>query len=174
MKYYAGIGSRTTPQEVKLEIHAIALYLANQGWTLRSGGADGADLAFEYGAGDGEKEIFLPWKGFNKNPSPLYQIPEKAFEISAPYHPDWKYLKEPVRKLMARNAQQVLGKNLDTPVEFVICWAPDGCTRGENRTKATGGTGQAIAIASSRNIPVFNLKNTNAHDDLLAYLKQNE
>src|SRR5277367_3304536 len=139
MKYYAGIGSRETSQEVKWQIHAIALYLADDGWTLRSGGADGADIAFEYGAGDGLKEIFLPWKGFNNNRSSLYDIPDKAYEISAQHHPRWQYLKAPVKKLMARNAQQVLGKNLDSPVEFVICWTPDGCTKGENRTEATGG-----------------------------------
>lgn len=174
MKYYLGIGSRKTPEQIKLIIQKIAWHLADDGWILRSGGADGADLAFEYGAGDGAKEIFLPWKGFNKNPSPLYKIPEQAFEISALHHPGWRHLKPPVKNLMARNAQQVLGKNLDTPVEFVICWTPDGCTKGKDRTKATGGTGQAIAIASSLNIPVFNLKNANAHDNLLTYLKTNE
>lgn len=174
MKYYAGIGSRETPQEAKWQIHAIAYYLADEKWTLRSGGAPGADIAFEYGVGDGRKEIFLPWKGFNQNPSPLYHIPEEAFEIASQYHPGWQYLKSPVKNLMARNAQQVLGKNLDTPVQFVVCWTPDGCTKGETRTKATGGTGQAIAIASSRNIPIFNLKNENAHNELLEFLKSNE
>lgn len=156
--YYAGIGSREVPQEAKWEIHKIAYSLANERWTLRSGGAPGADIAFEYGCGDGAKEIFLPWKNFNENPSLLFDIPDKAFEISAQHHPRWKFLREPIRRLMARNAQQVLGKNLDTPVEFVVCWTPDGCTKGEERTKDTGGTGQAIAIASAHNIPVFNLQ----------------
>lgn len=174
MKCYAGIGSRETPQEAKWEIHAIALYLADNGWTLRSGGADGADLAFEYGAGDGPKEIFLPWRGFNKNPSLLYEIPERAYEISAQHHPSWNYLRPSIRNLMARNAQQILGKNLDSPVQFVICWTPDGCTKGEDRIRATGGTGQAISIASSLNIPIFNLKNVNARDDLLTYVETYE
>jgi hypothetical protein len=162
MKYYAGIGSRETPPEVLREMEALAQSCAMMGYTLRSGGADGADSAFETGcdliAAGAPKEIFLPWRGFNKNQSPLFEIPEKAFEISSQHHPRWQYLREPVRKLMARNAQQVLGKNLDTPVEFVICWTPDGCTKGEERTKDTGGTGQAIAIASAHNIPVFNMK----------------
>lgn len=153
---YAGIGSRRTPPDILKLMQLIALDLSAAGYTLRSGGADGADLAFEDGAS--KKEIFLPWKGFNNNTSLLYDIPVKAFEISAQYHPRWKALTQAAKKLMARNAQQVLGKNLDNPVEFVICYTPDGCTKGEERTKDTGGTGQAISIASSVNIPVYNLQ----------------
>lgn len=161
MKYYAGIGSRETPKEILQLMQRIALDLSAAGYILRSGGADGADLAFEDGCWTPtttQKEIFLPWKGFNNNTSPLYVIPDKAFEISSQYHPRWKHLKEPVKKLMARNAQQVLGKNLDSPVEFVICFSSDGCTKHSERTEATGGTGQAISIASAHNIPVYNLQ----------------
>lgn len=156
MKYYSGVGSRETSTEILKLMQQIALDLSAANYVLRSGGADGADLAFESGAS--QKEIFLPWKGFNNNSSPLFYIPDKAFEISALHHPRWKQLREPVKKLMARNAQQVLGKNLDSPVEFIILWTPDGCIKGEDRTQATGGTGQAISIASSLNIPVYNLQ----------------
>ena len=156
MKYYAGIGSRETPLNILVLMKFIALDLSAAGYTLRSGGADGADLAFE--SGTTQKEIFLPWKGFNNNTSLLFDIPEKAHEISSVHHPRWQYLREPVKKLMARNAQQVLGKNLDSPVEFVICWTPDGCTKGSERTNTTGGTGQAISIASAFSIPVYNLQ----------------
>ena len=50
---------------------------------------------------------------------------------------------------MARNSYQVLGRNLDDPVEFVICWTPGG--------SGSGGTGQAIRIAKDYQIPVFDL-----------------
>ena len=161
MKYYAGIGSRETPDPILRMMYTIALRLSSHQYILRSGGAPGADTFFEKGAffEDEYKQIFLPWKGFNGNRSNLWYIPPEAFEITARYHPAWKRLNEPARKLMARNAQQILGENLDTPVEFVICWTPDGCTRHETRTKETGGTGQAISIASSHGIPVYNLKN---------------
>src|SRR3546814_20907740 len=45
---------------------------------------------------------------------------------------------------------QVLGPELDKPARFVMPWTVDG--------GATGGTGQAIRIANSLNIPVLNLQ----------------
>jgi predicted Rossmann fold nucleotide-binding protein DprA/Smf involved in DNA uptake len=65
MKYYAGIGSRETPKDICLYMTAIAKRLASLGYTCNSGGADGADSAFERGAVI-NRQIFLPWDGFNK------------------------------------------------------------------------------------------------------------
>ncbi len=72
------------------------------------------------------------------------------------------------KKFHARNVQQVLGKNLDTPTKFVVCWTPDGA---EQRTSnKTGGTGQAIRVAISNNIPVFNLYNEGRLEELKSSL----
>jgi predicted Rossmann fold nucleotide-binding protein DprA/Smf involved in DNA uptake len=62
-KYYAGVGSRQTPENILHLMTRIAMRMAELGWVLRSGGAKGADYAFEKGAGD-KKEIYLPWRGF--------------------------------------------------------------------------------------------------------------
>ena len=69
MLYYAGIGSRETPEHVIHWMHIIGEQLAEK-WVVRSGFADGADKAFCYGAetGNGEMEIYLPWAGFNGAP----------------------------------------------------------------------------------------------------------
>lgn len=40
---------------------------------------------------------------------------------------------------------------------WLFCYTKDGVERGDNTTINTGGTGQAIRIASSLNIPVVNL-----------------
>ena len=61
--YYAGIGSRETPKNKCRLMTKIAKILSGK-YTLRSGGADGADSAFEAGAGD-NKQIFLPSNYFN-------------------------------------------------------------------------------------------------------------
>jgi|SRR5271157_804771 len=173
--FYTGVGSRTTPNNILEEMRNWAKQLAKAEYTLRSGGADGADMAFEIGCDDvkGSKEIYLPWKNFNKNPSPLYNIPDKAYIIAQMYLPHWLYLKPPVKKLMARNAMQVLGETLDVKSSFVLCWTPDGCISDETRTKKTGGTGQAISIASGWNIPVFNLQREDASDNLIKFLNEN-
>ena len=57
-RYYAGIGSRTTPQDVMGRFSNMASFLEQNGFVLRSGGADGVDLAFENGVLNGNKEIF--------------------------------------------------------------------------------------------------------------------
>lgn len=148
MRYYTGIGSRNTPEEVQREFVCIAKFLAMHGLTLRSGGAKGADSAFEIGCNivKGNKEIYLPWRGFENSTSDLIVTQEKAFLIAEMYHPYWSRLSPGVRKLQARNSHQVLGKDLETPSDLVICYTPNGSGK--------GGTGQALRIAKDKNIPI--------------------
>lgn len=157
ISYYTGIGSRKTPIVIQEEMTRIASVLNTKRHVLRSGHADGADKAFESGAGD-LADIFLPWRGFNGSSSPLFKIAPEAFEMARKYHPRYDYLSKDVQKLMARNCYQILGADLATPSNFVICWTPDGCSSKRERTVDTGGTGQVIAIASDHGIPVYNLK----------------
>ena len=152
-KIYSGIGSREIPYDVEELMVMIGKFLALKGFTLRSGGADGSDISFETGCDlvNGNKEIYIPWMGFNKSKSNLYNITEEALELTSNYHPYWKNLKLSVRHIMARNAYQVLGFDLKTPTDFIVCWTKDG--------KDSGGTGQAIRIAKNYNIPIYNIKN---------------
>lgn len=154
-KYYAGIGSRKTPEHILKDMTYIAKILKEAGYILNSGGAPGADETFELGAGD-QKQIFVPWNGF-QNKKLIYPIHKECYEIAKPLHPAWDKLSDPIKALMARNTMQVLGKNLNEPVEFTLCWTPDGCISHEERTYQTGGTGLAISVSSKNNIPVFNL-----------------
>jgi len=171
MKYYTGIGSRNITNKISEEMTKIAQILNKKGYILRSGGADGSDISFEKGAGN-NKEIYLPWKGFNNNKSNLYNITYQALELASTIHKNWKYLKPPVRKLMARNCYQVLGEDLQTPSEFIICWTKDGCETDNKRTQKTGGTGQAISLASKNNIRVYNLYNEKSKKELIDLLKE--
>lgn len=153
MIYYAGIGSRETPDPICMKMTKFASCAEMRGMILRSGGADGADLAFEKGVSDPKnKHIFLPWQGFNGSDSLLYQFPSakyynEAYDIAAEFHPKWKSLSRGVKQLHVRNVCQILGNKLDAPSKFVVCWTPEG--------KGGGGTGQAIRIARSYKIPVF-------------------
>jgi len=155
---YAGIGSRETPKLVMQKMTVIAGILQDR-LIMRSGHAPGADTAFELGVTNGNKEIYIPWKGFGGSDSLLYEQLDEAHYIASQYHPYWKSMKESVRKLMARNVHQVLGKDLKTPAEFVLCWTQDGCESHKSRSRLTGGTGQAISIASENGIEVINMKN---------------
>lgn len=154
---YAGIGSRKTPTDVLDLMTCIATRLDGWGWTLRSGGADGADEAFENGA-TRSKGLYLPWPNFNGRNGVWVTRDKpsaKAMEIAAKYHPNWKNLREAVQKLHARNVHQILGADCASPCAMVVCWTPDGSTG--ITTARTGGTGQAIRIAHDHRVPIFNL-----------------
>lgn len=138
-----------------------AAALAARGYTLRTGGAAGADQAFLEGAGgpSGQVELFLPWPGFRGwRARPGMRLFERAtpeaYRLAEQYHPNWRNLRHAVKSLHARNVHQVLGAALDDPVRFVLCWTPDG--------SGSGGTGQAIRIAQDRSIPVFDLAEARA------------
>lgn len=153
MNKFAGIGSRETPVWALKLCRFIAIKLAEDGWLLRSGGAPGADKAFEGGCSSvkGKKEIYLPWSGFEGNPSPLHTITEEAKAMALKFHPAPHVLeaRQGLWKLMARNCYQVLGQRLNDPVKMVVCYTKLGAGQ--------GGTGQALRIAKFHQIPIFDL-----------------
>jgi hypothetical protein len=148
---YAGVGSRKSPPEVLASMTRLAAWLRSRGYTLRSGAAAGADQAFEAGADD-MKEIFPGGRPAG----------EREHAVARELHPNPHALDRSrhsryVWNLMARNTNQVFGAGLDSPVDFVVCWTPDGAEHWSERTQATGGTGQAIEMASRKGIPVVNM-----------------
>jgi len=150
-KSFCGIGSRKTPQEALDKMKKISQYLAGHGWILRSGGANGADMAFESGCDivAGKKEIYLPWKNFNNSTSELYCPTDNAFLIASTVHPVWDKLTQGAKKLHARNVYQVLGLDLNVPANLVIAWTPNG--------KEVGGTATALKLARQYKIRIINL-----------------
>jgi hypothetical protein len=152
MIHYAGIGSRQTPVEVLPRMTAIAQLLAMRGFVLRSGGARGADTAFETGAGNNR----LRWIALNAERNPAW------FNHARKYHPKWKTLDRTAQQLHARNSAIMLNDGLDDPVKFVACWTPDAAIR--------GGTGQALRIAADYSIPVFNLCDDSAEAALWQFV----
>lgn len=159
MKFYAGIGSRSTPDGILRVMEAAGRKLAQDGWVLRSGNADGADKAFGKGAGR-QAQIFLPWAGFNGGSEAQYVLDAPApwtNEFVDRFHPAPSRLSDAARKLMARNAHQVFGalppvdETKSTWAKFVLCYTEGG--------KGQGGTGQAIRIARQYGIQVFDLGN---------------
>jgi hypothetical protein len=140
MLSYAGIGSRSTPSDILSVMQRLASWLGARQFVLRSGGAVGADSAFALGASGFSSEIFRP-----EHVSP----DDAAHVLAASFHPVWPTLGAYVKALHARNGLIVLGSDLASPVSFVVCWTPSG--------SGSGGTGQALRIARSRSIPIFDL-----------------
>lgn len=138
---YAGVGARDTPQEVLTLMHDVGHNLAREGFLLRSGGARGADSAFEAGCreGAGVSEIFRK----DADISPLFD------RLTDNLHPKPSALSPVARLLMNRNGAQVFGAEFSRPCDVLLCWTPGGA--------GGGGTGQAIRIARAIDIPALDL-----------------
>lgn len=119
---------------------------------LRSGGAEGADSIAEHSF-SGEKQIILPWKGFNGNHAGeiIYTDDKDASAMIGWYHPAADKLSQGARKCLERDIWQLLGCPQDNPrkkTDIVICWIEPG---------KTGGTAFTAGIAKKLGIPVFNI-----------------
>ena len=173
-RYYAGIGSRDgVPSDTLRIMSLLANKLESEGWILRSGGARGSDSAFLSGLRNPQAnaEIYLPDRRFNNQIAGSqphfinYQtLPgaQQALNTLHQYHPAPHRLSPFARNLMARNAMQVLGSNLDLPSSLIVAWTPKG--------EITGGTGQALRMAQSYQIPVRNLGNEATLQSVKKYL----
>lgn len=161
---YAGIGSRATPPHILRVMRDLAYALA-ENHLLRSGGAPGADSAFQAALGPealaDRAEIYLPGPSFKGNFSsqpgridastlPAWRAAHQTVDR---YHGAPHLLSSGVRNLMARNAMQVLGPDLQSPSKFVVAWTPGALIDG----REAGGTGQALRIARDYGIPIRNL-----------------
>lgn len=154
----AAIGSRETPPDVLSKMEHVAKILSHDYW-IRTGAAIGADQAFGDGAGE-RTIVYLPWRNYEATwvdsigckigctaPS------GNAIELASRYHPAWDRCSRGARALHGRNAHIILGKNLDSPVKFVLFWA------NEIAGEVQGGTGLGVRIARAHDIPCININN---------------
>jgi hypothetical protein len=176
---YAGIGSRQTPENVMILMNKLASHLEQKGYTLNSGNALGADKAFEGKPQPFEKsgDIVIRWSSYKykvkkKQIFTASMVNDKMRDIAIYIHPNGRNLKDYILDLHARSLLQIFGTNLDTLVDFVLCWTKDGCESHDTRTSSTGGTGQAISYASLKGIPVINISNADWRDRLIEILSK--
>ena len=171
---YAGVGSRATPPEVLAGMSDVAQVLGDAGFALSTGGADGADKAFETGAlrTDAPVTVHTPWPGYNgyrpgRDPeSDIDVIHPKAgdavrglsfLHLARKHHPAWDRCRRGARALFLRNVSVLAGALDDDgtvlPVRAVIAWNPNGSAHG----REAGGTGHTLRVAAELGIPVVNL-----------------
>jgi len=177
VKYYTLIGSRETPEDILNLMTKAAKVLSEQRWIGRSGGADGADKCLEVGCCDPSlMEIYLPWNGFNKLYSdkvgyidtPKLPCYPEAQDLAQDLHPNWEVCKKGAKALHTRNCMQVLGRELNTPSKFVLCW---GIPVGEDGN-VKGGTGQACRLAIKNDVPIMNLYYGSVQQRILSFIGQ--
>ena len=171
---YAGVGSRATPREVLAGMSDVAQVLGDAGIALSTGGAHGADKAFEAGAlrTDAPVTVHTPWPGYNgyrpgRDPdSDIDVIHPKTgdavrglsfLHLARKHHPAWDRCRRGARALFLRNVSILAGALDDDgavlPVRAVIAWNPNGSAHG----REAGGTGHTLRVAAELGIPVVNL-----------------
>lgn len=151
---YAGIGSRETPGPILSEMTKVARHLERSGYLLRSGGARGADTAFELGVTNMyNKQIYVAERNSVYTSNVFDELPieiqRKTHKLVKSIYPAVTKRTEFVQKLHCRNAMILLGQNLESPVDFVVCWT--------EMSQEIGGTGVAVKIAREFDIPIINM-----------------
>lgn len=162
--YYTGIGSRETPIDIQQLMTEIAMYLRAEGWTLRTGSGSRADKSYQIAAGE-NKEVYVPWDNFYPGQVGITSLTEESSRMA---HDIWKFREQKglvptdgsisgkwedlhpgTKAMLAKAMCMLLGKNLNTPSDMVICWTPGA--------KIVGISSHVICLAVFKHIPVFNL-----------------
>lgn len=178
------IGNRDVPEHARVKYVPIVKALLKAGHEGRSGGAKGMDYvltqAIEELMTEGltgfKASVYIPTRQFNdlqwgKLGHRVHYVKwfknyDKAVELAGQCHPAWHHCDDYSRSMHARNVYEILGTDLNTPSDFVLCYAKT------NRNGVViGGTGTAIKLAQCHSVPVYN-GYTTFFDELEEFLKE--
>lgn len=165
--------------EVVDQIVKVATKLKDKGYIFRCDAPSDDKIAKKILAIEGlKKEVFLPFKKFNES------VADKAI-MSNGYETPFKYaaqvygkryneLKPGARAVYASKLMAALGENSDNPVDFLICYSPDGreyMPDGHNKEKVDfaklGTLSFYLRLCQQAGIPVYNFKNK---DSLITFV----
>ena len=162
---YAGIGSRKTPDDILKMMTQLGVLLANDGLTLVTGAALGADQSFAMGALSvgGRVKLHIPWKNYeyqwwkdlDAEVSILSPDDTDAYDSVKKHHPAYDRLSRGAIMLHARNY------NIIRDSDFVVHWAPKG---------KPGGTGQGLKIAIMQGKTIYDLGTPDDYNKVLKLL----
>ena len=163
MKYVTVIGSRHITVQEERKLRNMAKHYHDLGYTLRSGGADGADSVVNEFK---NKEVYLPWNFFNNlehdgvNFIELSRIPNslEAIRAAKRIHPAPHKLTMASEKLHGRNYFQVFGQNgIASELVLFVADEVDG--------EVCGGTRTAVMLAREAGIKTINLRYKNKKEE---------
>lgn len=183
--FWTGVGSRPKNlpnSRIEVEMMYVGRLMAEKGWILRSGNADGSDLAFQKGVYSVDPqltEIFLPREGFNSyhnHAGAKYKLlHHEDIEACKPFLEKANMSKE-VERMSAwnkafhyRNVCQVTGKEKYCGFDlsnFVVYCAP------EEDGVVSGGTRTAVYVARSLAIPTFNIGFPDQYEEFLGFISE--
>lgn len=164
MKYYTGTGDSELTEEAVYKIMDYAARLSSLGYILRTGGEDGADKVFAMASCN--TETILPWAGFNGEDGVVYKKTVGSIKSIIYTGKKPAYLGQGLLKRIERVYSEISGVENEPSSEFLVCWTemPKGVTCGV----------QAVKVARSLSIPVYNLNDPDDEARLDELLKSLE
>ncbi len=187
--FWTGVGSRETPPDILLMMEFIGKLLTDLGYVMRSGGAEGADTAFYAGCKKSDKfyeatpEVFLSWDGMTAYGKKWYHDPKEGYldahrydtwqaanAIALETRGSWERCGWGGQQHHTRNVFQVIGTDLASPSNFLICWAQPVGKKGYVR----GGTATAVKLAIQKHIEVFNLYHAEHYNRMVDFLDKHD
>ncbi len=161
------------PGETIILMEQISKLLHSKGFTFRfDGSAQDTAASIGYSTCKDRSEIYLPWKGFNKDVTgKLVRPSEKAYRIAAGINPRFNNIPPTVRAMVARVVHVIMGDECNTPVNLCIIYTADGAeTKADLKAARTGNVPFTIYLCEALGIPVFNLKNATAKERIAEFL----
>lgn len=167
-KPYIMTSGRDVPKHIVEQMVELSRSIKESGYVLRIGGLEGGDNVL--GELDKDAELYLPWKNFSDKVSKLYFSTEECLALASKFNAKFNEINNSMRSFLGMYTRMVLGKDLKSRVNFIICWTPDGAEDSSSITTKTGLIAQAIGIASAMKIPVFNLNNADTVNKIKTYI----
>lgn len=164
----ACIGPRFgVPADIIALMERMGKYLTEQGYTIKTGNAEGSDQAFARGGNQGiasRVHLYLPWPTYNKeaiHPSNriITTSPSVDEATAAANHPAWEKLSQGVRKLMTRNVSII------RETQQVLYYR-------DNVSPGRGGTAFGVRLAERFSIPTVNLWVTEERERVIKRLEK--
>ncbi len=161
LKFYTGVGSRETPNNIRSLMTGVAKKLNEYNYTLRSGGAKGADYAFEIGS---EKcdiySVSEKHKPISKKPNIIPNLEDYRELVKLCCRHYKNITNQYAKDLHTRNICQVIGHDITNIVrsDFLLCYTKFG--------DYVGGTTTAIRCAEHFDVPIFNFGIYDNIDDI--------
>lgn len=159
-----------TDDVIKLFV-SIAKSLKSRSYTFRHNNSADDKIANEILKIEGIiTESYLPWGKFNSNITKpkRWSGSQEAYSIAMAYHAKFKELPPAIRAILASHVDALLGHECLDPVNFLLCWTECGSEKYSNKMdfKKAGNLPFILKICEDANIPVFNLKNKEALNNL--------
>lgn len=164
--------------DLKTKFIELAKVLNTKGYTFRHSGDSKDSMQNSIlDLDDMKSESYLPWKKFNSDiTTPTLAKPVgDAYEIAINSHKGYAKLPGAVRTILARDVHVTLGKDLVHPISFLLAYTDNGVESLDGKVdfKVTGNLAFYLKVAEDANVPVFNLKNSDAIKRLIDYIKSN-